>query len=231
MLSDVKINIKSLKQINHDIQKYSNKPKEVKLIVVTKTFSHKSINSALENNVYNIGENKIQEFILKEPKIKKIDRLITHFIGKIQSNKVKKIVSNFDIIHSVDRIKILNKINDVAISQNKKQKILLQVNISNSKTQSGFNKNEILKISSYTTKLLNIELIGLMCIASNTKDKEKINEDFKKIKKIQKQIQKTTNKKCKHLSMGMSGDYKEALRNGSTFIRIGTKLFKQRNEK
>ena len=71
MLSDVNINTKSLKQINHNIQKYSNNPKEVKLIVVTKTFSHKSINSALENNIYDIGENKIQEFILKEPKIKK----------------------------------------------------------------------------------------------------------------------------------------------------------------
>ena len=231
MLSDVNINTKSLKQINQNIQKYSNNPKEVKLIVVTKTFSHKSINSALENNIYDIGENKIQEFILKEPKIKKTDKLITHFIGKIQSNKVKKIVSNFDIIHSVDRIKILNKINDIATSQNKKQKILLQVNISNSKSQSGFNKNEILKISNYATKLLNVKLIGLMCIASNTKDKKKISEDFKNIKKIQKRIQKTINKKCRHLSMGMSGDYKEALKNGSTFIRIGTKLFKQRNEK
>ena len=231
MLSDVNINTKSLKQINQNIQKYSNNPKEVKLIVVTKTFSHKSINSALENNIYDIGENKIQEFILKEPKIKKTDKLTTHFIGKIQSNKVKKIVSNFDIIHSVDRIKILNKINDVATSQNKKQKILLQVNISNSKSQSGFNKNETLKISNYATKLLNVKLIGLMCIASNTKDKKKISEDFKNIKKIQKRIQKTINKKCRHLSMGMSGDYKEALKNGSTFIRIGTKLFKQRNEK
>tara|TARA_Y100000768_G_scaffold367815_1_gene331227 strand:+ start:101 stop:796 length:696 start_codon:yes stop_codon:yes gene_type:complete len=231
MLSDVNINIKSLKQINHNIRKYSNNPKAVKLIAVTKTFSYKSINSALENNIYDIGENKVQEFILKEPKIKKTDKLTTHFIGKIQSNKVKKIVSNFDIIHSVDRVKILNKINDVATNQNKKQKILLQVNISNSKTQSGFNKNETLKISNYATKLLNVELIGLMCIASNTKNKKKINEDFKNIEKIQKQIQKTTNKKCRHLSMGMSGDYKEALENGSTFIRIGTKLFKQRNEK
>ena len=70
-----------------------------------------------------------------------------------------------------------------------------------------------------------------MCIASNTKDKKKISEDFKNIKKIQKSIQKTINKKCRHLSMGMSGDYKEALKNGSTFIRIGTKLFKQRHEK
>ena len=231
MLNDVNINTKSLKQIKHNIQKYSNSPKEVKLIVVTKTFSHKSINSALENNIYDIGENKIQEFILKEPKIKKTDKLTTHFIGKIQSNKVKKIVYSFDIIHSVDRIKILNKINDVSASQNKKQKILLQVNISNSKTQSGFNKNETLKISSDATKLLNVELIGLMCIASNTKDKKKISEEFKNIKKIQKQIQKTTNKNCKHLSMGMSGDYKEALKNGSTFIRIGTKLFRDRNEK
>ena len=231
MLNDVNINTESLKQINLNIQKYSNNPKKVKLIAVTKTFSHKSINSAIENDVNDIGENKIQEFILKKPHINNKKKLTTHFIGKIQSNKVKKIVSNFDIIHSVDRIKILNKINDVATSQNKKQKILLQVNISNSKSQSGFNKNETLKISNYATKLLNVKLIGLMCIASNTKDKKKISEDFKNIKKIQKRIQKTINKKCRHLSMGMSGDYKEALKNGSTFIRIGTKLFKQRNEK
>lgn len=231
MLNDVNINTKSLKQINLNIQKYSNNPKKVKLIAVTKTFSHKSINSAIENNVNDIGENKIQEFILKKPHINNKKKLSTHFIGKIQSNKVKKIVNNFDIIHSVDRIKILNKINEAAANQNKKQKILLQINISNAKTQSGFNKEETLKISSYATKLLNVELIGLMCIASNTKDKKKISENFKDIKKIQKQIQKTINKKCTNLSMGMSGDYKEALKNGSTFIRIGTKLFKQRNEK
>ena len=231
MLNDVNINTESLIQINHNIQKYSNNPKKVKLIAVTKTFSHKSINSAIENNVYDIGENKIQEFIFKKPKIKKTGKLTTHFIGKIQSNKIKKIVSNFDIIHSIDRIKILNKINKTAADQNKKQKILLQVNISNSKTQSGFNKDEILETSSYATKLLNVELIGLMCIASNTKNKKKIKENFKEIKKIKEQIQKTTNTKCIHLSMGMSGDYKEALKNGSTFIRIGTRLFKKRNEK
>ena len=231
MLNDVNINTESLKQINLNIQKYSNNPKKVKLIAVTKTFSHKSINSAIENDVNDIGENKIQEFILKNPHINNKEKLTTHFIGKIQSNKVKKIVNNFDIIHSIDRIKILNKVNEAAASQNKKQKILLQVNISNAKTQSGFNKEETLKISSYATKLLNVELIGLMCIASNTKDEKIISENFKEIKKIQKQIQKTTNKKCTNLSMGMSGDYKEALKNGSTFIRIGTKLFKQRNEK
>ena len=97
MLSDININTNSLKQINHNIQKHSNNPQKVKLIVVTKTFSHKSINSALENNVYDIGENKIQEFILKEPKINKTKKLKTHFIGKIQSNKVKKIVSYFNV--------------------------------------------------------------------------------------------------------------------------------------
>ena len=173
MLNDVNINTESLKQINLNIQKYSNSPKKVKLIAVTKTFSHKSINSALENDVNDIGENKIQEFILKNPHIKNKEKLTTHFIGKIQSNKVKKIVNNFDIIHSIDRIKILNKVNEAAASQNKKQKILLQVNISNAKTQSGFNKEETLKISSYATKLVNVELIGLMCIASNTKDEKK----------------------------------------------------------
>ena len=89
MLNDVNINTKSLKQINLNIQKYSNNPKKVKLIVVTKPFSYKSINSALENDIYDIGENKIQEFILKEPKINNKDKLTTHFIGKIQSNKVK----------------------------------------------------------------------------------------------------------------------------------------------
>ena len=228
LLKDAYINKYALKDIKENIQKHSPFPDRVNIIAVTKTLSYKSIQSATLSSVYNIGENKIQETYnkIKNQKINPKNKF--HFIGHLQSNKAAKAVGLFDIIHSVDSIKLLNKINNQAQKQNKKQKIFLQINISKSKTQSGFKEEEIYKAAEKATQKQNIILMGLMCIGTNTEDKIKIESSFIKAKKIKEKIQQRINPQSQDLSMGMSQDYVLALKKGATYIRIGTNLFGKR---
>ncbi len=229
LLKDTHINKEALKDIKENIQKHSPFPEKVKIIAVTKTLSYKSIQSATLNNVYNIGENKIQETYnkIKNQKINPKNKF--HFIGHLQSNKAAKAVGLFDIIHSVDNIKLLNKINNQADKQNKKQKIFLQINISKSNTQSGFREKDIYKAAEKATQKQNIILMGVMCIGANTKDTKTIEDNFIKAKKIKENIQQKINPQSQGLSMGMSQDYVLALKNGATYIRIGTDLFGKRH--
>ena len=229
LLKDAHINKEALKEIKKNIQKHSPFPNKVKIIAVTKTLSYQSIQNAVFNNIYNIGENKIQEAYEKTKNKKKNPKNKLHFIGHLQSNKAAKAVGLFDVIHSVDSIKLLNKINSQADKQNKKQKVFLQINISKSKTQSGFKEDEIYKAAEKATQKENIKLMGVMCIATNTKDRKTIDSNFIEAKKIKEKIQKNINPHSQDLSMGMSQDYILALKNGATYIRIGTKLFGKRN--
>ena len=231
MLIDVDINKKSLKKIQEDIQKYSPYPPTVTLIAVTKTFSHTSIQSAEKNKINNIGENKVQETKYKISQQPFNTTTKFHLIGHLQRNKVSLAVSIYNVIQSVDSIKLLNKINNSAIKQNKKQKIFLQIKNNKQRSQSGFNKKEILKAAEHANQLSNIQTIGLMTIGPNTKNIEKIKKTFKQTKKTQQIINNNIDKGCKYLSMGMSQDYIIALQEGATHLRIGTKLFQKRDVK
>ncbi len=229
MLRDVDINKKALKIIQEDIQKHSPDPPTVNIIAVTKTFSHTSIQSAEKNKINNIGENKVQETkdkILQHPPHKTTK---LHLIGHLQRNKVSLAVSIYNVIQSVDSIKLLNKINHCAIIHNKKQKVFLQIKNNKETSQSGFNEKEILKAAEHANQLSNIQTIGLMTIGPNTKNVEKIKKTFKQTKRIQQIINSRIDRGCKYLSMGMSQDYILALQEGATHLRIGTKLFQKRH--
>jgi len=231
VLIDVDINKKSLKKIQEDIQKHSPYPPTVRLIAVTKTFSHTSIQSAEKNKINNIGENKVQEtkYKISQHPLNTTTKL--HLIGHLQRNKVSLAVSIYNVIQSVDSIKLLNKINNSAIKQNKNQKIFLQIKNNKQISQSGFNKKEIIKAAEHASQLSNIQTIGLMTIGPNTKNVEKIKKIFKQTKKIQQIINSSIDRGCKYLSMGMSQDYIFALQEGATHLRIGTKLFQKRDVK
>ena len=231
MLIDVDINKKSLKKIQEDIQKHSPYPPTVRLIAVTKTFSHTSIQSAEKNKITNIGENKVQEtkYKISQHPLNTTTKL--HLIGHLQRNKVSLAVSIYNVIQSVDSIKLLNKINNSAIKQNKKQKIFLQIKNNKQISQTGFNKKEILEAAEHASQLSNIQTIGLMAIGPNTKNVEKIKKTFKQTKNTQQIINNSIDRGCKYLSMGMSQDYVFALQEGATHLRIGTKLFQKRDVK
>ena len=229
VLKNATINIKNLHTIHANINKISPHPGLVKIAAVTKTLSYKAIENAYKNNLLIIGENKIQETIQKTKQFKKPKKLKIHFIGHLQTNKIKKAVSMYDVIQTVDSEKLAIKINSCAKEQKKKQKIFIQVNISENPRQFGVKKENTRALINNIVKMKNINICGLMAIGPNTTNKIKTGECYKDIYKLYNKIKKKHNS-IKELSIGMTRDYKIALKNGATIIRLGTSLFGKRNE-
>ena len=175
----------------------------------------------VENGHIHFGENKVQEAELKWKDVKiKYSNIKLHMVGKLQTNKVKFAVGLFDYIHSLDNIKLAKKISLEQKKLNKKIKIFIQVNIGNESQKSGLAPDKVSEFLSICTKELDLEIIGLMCLPPYNEDSSKY---FKEMKKLLSSTQLT------QLSMGMSNDYLEAIEYNSTFLRIGTKIFGERN--
>ena len=191
-----------------------------KIIAVSKTFGIEKIIPLIEYGHLNFGENKVQEAIDKWSKIKiQNSDIKLHLIGKLQSNKVKLALSIFDYIHSVDSMKLAKKIADEEIKQNKKVKLFIQVNIGNEDQKSGVDKSDLIELFNYCKKL-NLDVIGLMCIPPANKDPE---EYFNETNLLNQKL------KLNELSMGMSSDYLKAIKNYSSYLRIGSSIFGKRN--
>ena len=191
-----------------------------KIIAVSKTFSIDHIRPAIEYGHIHFGENKVQEAAEKWTKVKeKNSSLKLHLIGKLQTNKVKFCLPLFDFIHSLDSIKLADKIANEQIKKNFKPKIFIQINIGNEDQKNGVSLNEF-EVFLKKTEDFNLDVIGLMCIPPFVKDTEIY---FKKMV----QIKDKTN--LKELSMGMSNDYIEAAKNSATYVRIGSKIFGARD--
>ena len=196
------------------------KPK-VNIIAVSKTFNFETIEPLIKNGHLHFGENKVQEAVAKWSEIKKSNKnLQLHMLGKLQTNKVKYAVPLFDYIHSLDNIKLAEKISSEQIKVQKKLKIFIQVNIGNEKQKNGILKNEVKSFFDKCVEKLNLDIVGLMCIPP----KENSNKDyFGEMMEIKKKIG------LENLSMGMSSDYLDAIKAGSNFVRIGSKIFGDRN--
>ena len=191
-----------------------------KIVAVSKTFGMEKILPLLTYGHTDYGENKIQEALDKWMAVKeKNESIKLHLIGKLQSNKVKFAVKIFDYIHSLDTEKLANKLAEEQIKQNKKIKLFIQVNIGNEEQKSGVKKENIYDFYKYC-KNLNLDIVGTMCIPP----KDVSSQDyFLEMKKINKELDLTD------LSMGMSNDYLEAAQNNATFLRIGSKIFGERD--
>jgi pyridoxal phosphate enzyme (YggS family) len=191
---------------------------KVTLIAVSKTKSASDIQQAIDVGQLHFGENYLQEALKKIDYLKNQD-LIWHFIGPIQSNKTAKIANNFDWVHSVDRLKIAKRLNNQRLKELKKLNILLQINIDNEPTKSGVMVAELEKLIPEFENLQNITLRGFMCIPNPNNPAQ----SFMKMKKIMQQYPNLDT-----LSMGMSADMELAIKNGATFIRIGSDIFGKR---
>jgi pyridoxal phosphate enzyme (YggS family) len=212
-LLDIENNIK----INLDELNIHNYPK---IIAVSKTFKIDKILPVIEHGHIDFGENKVQEAVEKWTEVKKKNlKIKLHMIGKLQSNKVKSAVKLFDYIHSVESEKMAKKIAEEQLKFDKRVKIFLQVNIGDESQKSGIKKNDLDKLVSYC-KESKLDLIGLMCIPPANIDPEHY---FKEMQQLNK------NYGFKELSMGMSSDYIQAAKNLSTYLRIGSNIFGQRN--
>lgn len=197
------------------------------IIAVTKYFDESAMIDAYNAGLRNFAESRVIEAIEKinnlPADVKNNSKF--HFIGHLQTNKVKKVIGHFDYIHSVDSYKLAKVISDEACNTRIVQKILLQVNNANEEQKFGFSKDEIFEVFNSIKELPNIEICGLMNMAPLGATDEELNYLFEDILQIKLKLEKKFNYKLKELSMGMSQDYKIAVKHGATMLRIGRKLF------
>jgi len=215
------LNIRAFKKIKKNLQPHTN------IIAITKKKPIEAIESAIYNNLFLIGENQVQETEKKYKNFKQRKKIKLHLIGHLQTNKVKKAISLFDVIQTVDSLKLLNKINQEAKKQKKTQTIYLQINISKDKNKHGILEEEIKSYYHEIKKNKNVKLKGIMTILNQTNTTKTTKNEFIKTKQLQRQIQKEITS-CKEVSMGMSKDYSLASKSGATQVRIGTILFGKR---
>ena len=187
---------------------------------MSKTFSISNIKPLIDYGHLDFGENKIQEAIEKWTLIKNDNKNIKlHMIGKMQTNKVKFLIPLFDYLHSLDNLKLAQKIAKQEENNKKKIKIFIQVNIGNEAQKSGVTVDYLKEFYTICTKDLKLNIIGLMCIPPNSTNTRIY---FSEMQKLTKEFN------FKELSLGMSNDYLEAVEYGSTFLRVGSKIFGQR---
>ena len=195
--------------------------KNVKLVAVTKTFPISHILPVINEGHTDFGENKVQEAIEKWTSIKQdFSKINLHLIGKLQTNKVKFILPLFDYIHSLDNLKLASKIAEEQIKKNFKPKIFIQVNIGEETQKGGIEISNLENFYKKCVEEFKLNIIGLMSIPPFEKDPKPY---FIKMKELSKNLD------LRDISMGMSDDYMEAINQGSTFIRVGSKIFGSRS--
>lgn len=214
--------LKNLSQIQEEIVPY--KPN---IIAVTKYFDENAITEAFEAGLRNFGESRVIEAIDKINKLPSNvrDNSTFHFIGHLQSNKVKKVVEHFDYIHSVDSLKLAKLIDEHANLIGKVQNVFLQLNNANEEQKFGFSKEKLFEVFRTIKDFKNVKVCGLMNIAPLGVDENTLDKLFADVRNTKEQMEKSFNCEMSDLSMGMSQDYKVAARNGATILRIGRKLF------
>ena len=221
---DIKKNISTFqKSLDH----YS-----ARLIAVSKTKPHELILEAYNAGLRDFGENKVQELASKYEALPK--DIQWHMIGHLQRNKVKYIAPFVHLIHSVDSLRLLQEIDKQAAKHHRVVDCLFQVYIAREETKFGLSREELLDLlhSNSFRSLANIRIVGLMGMATNTNDGKQVEEEFRALKSLFEEVKasiQSPNLAMSELSMGMSGDYEIALREGSTMVRVGSAIFGPRN--
>ena len=208
-------------EIKELLIKNNSQNKDLNIIIVCKTFSMDKILPLIDAGHVHFGENKVQEAELKWKEVKKkYSNIKLHMVGKLQTNKVKVALNIFDYIHSVDNYKLGEKIVKYEKELNKKIKTFVQVNVGEESQKNGINPKNVNQFVNYCRDSLSLNIIGLMCLPPINDNSEKY---FLHLNKLRNQTDL-----C-HLSMGMSNDYQTAIKCGSTFVRIGSKILGERN--
>ena len=213
----------NLLQIQEDIAPY--KPN---IIAVTKYFDENAIIEAYNAGLRDFAESRVIEAVEKinnlPAEIRNNSKF--HFIGHLQTNKVKKVLPTFDYIHSVDSLKLAKVISDEALVLRKVQNVFLQVNNANEEQKFGLSKKDIFEVFPQVKALPSINIVGIMNMAPLGASDDELNRLFEDVLNIKNELERKFNCELKELSMGMSQDYKIAVKHGATMLRIGRKLFK-----
>ncbi len=205
-------------------------PSEILLCAATKMNDAERVKEAVANGVDCCGENRVQELVQKQP-LGAYEGKPVHFIGHLQTNKVKQVVGKVDLIQSVDRVELLERINKIAQQKGIRQKILLEVNIGAEESKSGFTPEQTLQIAAEMENYPAVELAGLMAIPPVSEKKGDNCGYFAKMRNLFVDIsrKKYDNVSMVYLSMGMTDDFEDAIAEGATMIRVGTAIFGKRN--
>lgn len=230
--SSIEIFNENYKKITQNIayaaEKSGRKPEDIILLAATKTIDVSVINHAISSGIRYIGENRVQEFLSKYEEYLPVHK---HFIGHLQTNKVKDIIDRVELIHSVDSYHLAKEISKQAVKRNKTIDILLEINIGNEDSKSGFEYENACEAVDEISKLECIKIKGLMAIPPICENPEQNRPYFAKMKKLFIDIgsKKIDNSSMDILSMGMSDDYEIAISEGANMVRLGTALFGRRN--
>lgn len=198
---------------------------DVLLIAVTKNHDVHAMREAIDAGVTDIGENRIQE---AKEKYEHLDRqAVWHLIGHLQTNKARQAVKIFDLIHSVDSLRLAQSLDKAAAEIGKVQQVLVQVNLAHEATKSGIYEDELMELLLQVDEMKNLQLMGLMCIAPNYENVEDCRPLFAKMRKIFDKVEEISwqTANIKYLSMGMTHDYTIAVEEGSNMVRVGTGIF------
>ena len=201
-------------------------PRSVTLLAVTKRQPLEKLHAAYQLGLRCFGENQVQEMNRKAAELP--GDIEWHLIGPLQSNKVRAALQHAAVIHSVDSLKLLERLERIAGEEGKKPRIFLQVNLTNETQKSGFQRQTLVKAVEFAVKCNNLQLIGLMTMGAASASCEENRAIFKELCNLRNFLQKTA-PKLTELSMGMSGDFPVAVSEGSTLVRIGSLLLGERN--
>ncbi|BBM58249.1 alanine racemase [Leptotrichia trevisanii] len=224
-LDSIKIH-KNYGKILEDIKKYSPYPEKVKILFVSKYFNVEEHKALIEMGYDYFGENRAQLYRdkLNEFSDKKYKNIKWDFIGRLQKNKIKYIINSVNLIHSIDSYELLDEINKKAIENNRVINGLVQINVSKEESKTGVYIEDFKKDSGKYFSISNVKIAGFMTMAPLEASEDEINDYFSNMRKLKEEYQKQYDY-VTEISMGMSNDYIEALKNGATIIRIGSKLF------
>lgn len=209
-------------KLRYDIDDFiKTLPANVTLVAATKYVDSSIMKEMLKHNINNFGENRADVFLNKYYELYGLN-IKWHFIGHLQTNKAKIIIDKIDYLHSLDSLKLAN-----IIEENRKTplKVFIEVSINQEESKNGLKVDEVIPFIKQIKTYKNIELVGLMMMTIKSSDEDSLNEQFTKLVFLQNQIQKELNIDIPYLSMGMSDDYKIALKNKATHIRLGRILF------
>ena len=212
-------------QILEDIKRYSPYPEKVKILFVSKYYDIEEHRKIIEMGYNYFGENRAQVYRdkLKEFSGEKYKNIVWDFIGRLQKNKIKYIINNVNLIHSIDSYELLEDINKKAIENGRTVNGLIQINVSKEESKTGIYVEDFEKDSKKYFLMDNVKIIGFMTMAPLGASEEEISKYFSKMLDLKRKYAEKYDY-LTELSMGMSGDYIEALKNGATIIRIGSKL-------
>jgi pyridoxal phosphate enzyme (YggS family) len=229
-MSELRENLDKIREdIAENCLKAGRKPEEVKLVAVSKNFPPEVVLEAYTLGQVVFGENRVQELLSKKAQLP--GDIKWHLIGSLQRNKVKDIIGKVELIHSVDTVRLAQEISRQALKTGFDMPILIQVNISGEEAKHGFSSGEILRDIQEISELPGIKIKGLMTMAPQTNEPEEVRPVFRGLRKLSRDIadMNLPGVEMSELSMGMSDDYRIAIQEGATLVRIGSRIFGLRN--